>query len=99
MKHNINERGYGYIPRLVMQDRRLSIQAKAIYAYFCSYSSGGATLFPTRSRVTADLGISEKEYLEHFQLLLRHGYLSIRQMKDADGSARNIFTIEKEIIL
>ncbi len=97
MVHNINERGYGYIPKLVMQDRRLTIQAKAIYAYYCSYSSGGATYFPTQQRVMADLGVDEKTYLEHFNLLLIHGYISIRQQTMPDQSVRNIFTIEKNI--
>ena len=38
MRHNIYEKGYGYIPRLIMEDRRLSALSKSIYAYFCSFS-------------------------------------------------------------
>ena len=37
----INAKGYGTIPKLVMKDRRLTAQAKAIYAYFCSYAGCG----------------------------------------------------------
>lgn len=97
MMHNINERGYGFIPKLVMQDRRLSIFAKAIYAYYCSYSSGGATLFPTQNRVMADLGVDERTYREHFNLLIKYKYITIKQEKMPDQTTRNIFIIEKDI--
>lgn len=99
MWHNINEKGYGYIPKLIMQDRRLSIQAKAIYAYFSSYSSGPATLFPNKAKVIWDLNIDERTYDEHFQLLLRYKYITIKKERAPDNSIRNIFTIEKEILI
>ncbi len=42
----INSKGFGIVPVLVMQDTRLTIEAKAIYAYFASLSGGGAATFP-----------------------------------------------------
>jgi hypothetical protein len=42
-KNSIFELGYGQIPKKVMMDKRLSVEAKAIYAYFCSYCGGGNT--------------------------------------------------------
>ena len=30
--------GYGTVPKAVMLDRRLDIQAKGIYIYFCSFT-------------------------------------------------------------
>ncbi len=50
MRHNIYEKGYGYIPRLIMEDRRLSALSKSIYAYFCSFSEGKASLFPSQDK-------------------------------------------------
>ena len=37
----INCKGYGIIPKAVMLDQRLTIQAKAIYAYFRSFAGAG----------------------------------------------------------
>ena len=54
MRHNIYEKGYGYIPRLIMEDRRLSALSKSIYAYFCSFSEGKASLFPPQDKIIAD---------------------------------------------
>ena len=34
----IDSMGYGKIPKLVMQDRRLTPEAKCIYGYFASYA-------------------------------------------------------------
>ena len=45
----INCMGYGIIPKYVMLDPDLTIEAKAIYAYFCSFAGSGNTAFPSRS--------------------------------------------------
>ena len=97
MRHNIYERGYGYIPRLIMEDRRLSALSKSIYAYFCSFSEGKASLFPPQDKIIADLNMTEEVYRTHFQLLVRCGYISLQQEKRPDGSFRNIFTLQKQI--
>ena len=34
----INQKGYGNIPKMVMLDQELDIKAKAVYAYFCSFT-------------------------------------------------------------
>ena len=44
----IDSKGYGKIPKLVMQDHNLTIEAKAIYAYFASYAGAGTNAFPSR---------------------------------------------------
>lgn len=97
MRHNIYEKGYGYIPRLIMEDRRLSALSKSIYAYFCSFSEGKASLFPAQDKILADLNMTEEVYRVHFQLLVRCGYISLQQEKRSDGGVRNIFTLQKQI--
>ena len=58
--------GYGIIPKLAMQDQRLTIEAKAIYSYFCSYAGAGTTAFPGRNKILHDLKISKDRYYNHF---------------------------------
>ena len=77
----IHSKGYGMIYKAVMKDTRLSITAKAIYAYLSSYAGAGTVSFPTRSRILHDLGISESTYYKHFHQLLDCGYLTVKQRK------------------
>ena len=77
----VNAQGYGTIPKLVMTDRRLTPQAKAIYAYFCSYAGCGSTAFPKVSQIMYDLNISNKTYYKHFDLLTEFGYITVVKIK------------------
>lgn len=94
----INSHGYGIIPKMVMQDKRLTIQAKAIYSYFCSYAGAGKTAFPGRKRIIAELGISKDSYYKHFKLLKDCGYIEAYQEKDEKGVfCRNVYTLVESI--
>ncbi len=94
----INSQGYGIIPKMVMQDKRLTIQAKAIYGYFCSYAGAGKTAFPKRSKIMYDLNISKDSYYKHFNLLKECRYIEVTQEKDKDGFFdRNIYTLIESI--
>ena len=81
------------IAKMVMLDQRLTIEAKAIYSYFCSYAGGGSTAFPSVSKIVYDLKISKDRYYKHFKLLVEYGYITIRQTKDKGKFANNIYRI------
>lgn len=90
----INSKGFGIVPKLVMQDRRLTAEAKAIYSYFCSYAGAGQTAFPSRSKIVFDLGMSIKRYYKHFNLLKEYGYIGVQQEKSETGQfKRNLYTL------
>ena len=89
----INAQGFGMIAKMVMLDQRLTIEAKAIYSYFCSYAGGGSTAFPSVSKIVYDLKISKDRYYKHFKLLVECGYITIRQTKDKGKVANNIYRI------
>lgn len=94
----INSLGFGIIPKLVMQDKRLTIQAKAIYGYFCSYAGAGRTAFPGREKIVSDLKISKDSYYKHFNLLKRYGYIQTVQEKSRDGTFRkNVYTLVENL--
>ena len=61
----INAQGFGMIAKMAMLDQRLTIEAKAIYSYFCSYAGGGSTAFPSVSKIVYDLKISKDRYYKH----------------------------------
>lgn len=90
----INSKGFGTISKLVMLDRKLTIQAKAIYAYFCSYAGGGSQPFPSVERILGDLDISEDTYYKHLRFLKAYGYIVVEQRKNGKGTfLSNIYTL------
>ena len=89
----INAQGFGTIAKMVMLDQRLTIEAKAIYSYFCSYAGGGSTAFPSVSKIVYDLKISKTRYYKHFDSLVECGYISVRQNKEGNKFANNIYTL------
>ena len=93
----INSKGFGIIPKLVMQDTRLTIQAKAIYAYFCSYAGNGEIAFPSRNKIFFDLGIKKQSYYKHFNLLKEYGYIKVEQVREKGKFTRNIYTIMQKV--
>ena len=86
--------GYGIIAKKAMRDRDLSIEAKAIYSYICSFAGAGATSFPGVTLMLKELGISEKRFYTHRKQLIEHGYISIVKQRKNNRADRNLYTIE-----
>lgn len=79
----LNRDGYGMIPRLVMQDERLSHKAKAAYAYICSFAGAGTVAFPARDTILYHLGISHPVYYRLLHELIDLNYITVKQRKVA----------------
>lgn len=93
----INSKGFGIVPVLVMQDTRLTIEAKAIYAYFASLSGGGAVKSPDIDTITTHLCISKNRYYKHLKLLKEYGYLNSEITFDSKGRYSNVlYVLQKE---
>jgi hypothetical protein len=90
---NINSNGYGTIPKSVMQDQELSISAKAVYSYFCSYTGAGDTCFPTRNKICFDLGIANNSLTKYLKELTTNGYLKVEQIKENGRFSHNVYTL------
>ena len=75
-------KGFGTIAKLVTTDTNLSIGAKALYAYLCSYCGGGMTAFPRRNKIMADLCIVEDTYYRYFNELKESGYIKAERGKN-----------------
>lgn len=93
----INSAGYGTISKLAMQDRRLHITAKAIYAYFNSYTGSGDCCFPTRAKICFDLGISNDTFGKYLKQLIDTGYIKVEQVKEKGRFSHNVYTINGTI--
>lgn len=78
--------GYGTIPKAVMQDPRLDVKAKAVYAYFASYAGAGKAAFPPTPQIVADLGVSKPTYQKALRALQEFGYIRVEQANWSEGS-------------
>lgn len=88
-------KGYGLVPKLFMEDTRLSPEAKCIYSYIASYAGAGMVAFPSVSRQIYHLNMSEKRYRKHRAQLVKYGYITIKQSRDTikyvDGTGKQVF--------
>jgi len=90
-------KGYGLIPKTVMLDTNLSIEAKAIYAFLSSYSGAGNTSFPSVETIRKYLDISRERYYKHRKQLIDHGYVIVEKKKnDNNAFQKNIYHLVQE---
>lgn len=85
------EQKYGDILKVIMKDKRITISAKGIYAYFCSYQD--ETLFPDTATMICDLGISRETFNKNIKLLKEYGYLEVIQERINGAFSRNVYKI------
>lgn len=86
--------GFGLAPRIVMRDKRLTVEAKAIYCYFQSFAGNSDQAFPKRQTILEDLGMSKDRYYRHLQLLIDCDYIRVERQKDENNwKGRNIYTV------
>lgn len=88
--------GYGIISKKAMRDKNLSIEAKAIYSYMCSFAGAGATSFPGVALMLVELGISENRFYNHRKQLVENGYITIVKQRKENRADRNLYNIEGE---
>ena len=91
----IMSEGYGVIPKKVMKDKDLTIEAKAIYAFMASFSGNGNTSYPSVEYITDFLDISRHRFNRHRKLLEEKGYISVSQeRKKGSKFNHNVYTLE-----
>ena len=89
----VMSKGYGTIPKLVMQHEGLSIEAKAIYAYLASFAGAGDTAYPSVSIMCKHLGISKDRFYRHRKSLLDNDFIRITQHQNEGGWSNNLYTV------
>jgi hypothetical protein len=92
----VKSKGYGLVPKIVMQDRRLHRNAKVIYAYFCSYAGAGDTAFPSVKKICYDLGFGSdgETFRKYINQLIKYDYVRVEQKRGDSGKfSNNIYTL------
>lgn len=83
LRKTIYSAGYGIIPKLVMLEGAVSIDAKALYAYFCAYAGNGFSCYPPREKILRDLGFSVTTYYIYLRELQTLGLVEIKKHRSA----------------
>lgn len=89
---SVMEKGYGMVGKLVMQDRNISIEAKGLYAYICTF---GNVAFPGRKKIMEELQIGKNSYTKYLKELVMRGYISVHQKRDGEKKQflGNVYTV------
>lgn len=98
MKEEIRVRqstGYGLVKRNIMRAKDLSIEAKAIYSYLCSFAGTGTKAYPLVNTILEELNISKTRYYKYLNELQEKGIIIIEKIKTESGMMRNIYTLNE----
>ena len=82
---------YVVISTYCFKDRNISLEAKGLYAYLCSYADNGCSL--PLDEVCFDLNISKDTYNKYIKELLELGYIEREQVKENGKFSHNVYTI------
>ena len=99
MENEINltgifSQGYGVIAKQPMRDKNLTNNAKAIYAYLCSFSGNGKSSFPSTNLMMNDLGFKDwRTFKRHMDLLIKYEYVSVEKSRDKGRFDNNRYNI------
>ena len=86
----VDSKGYGKIHKLAMRDTSLSLVAKALLAYLCSYAGKGTTAFPRREKILRDMGINKDTFCKHMKSLEEARYIT--RHKTGSGTVYELAT-------
>ena len=95
-KDTVYEKGYGNVAKLVMVDKTITIGAKALYSYLCSYAFSKDEAYPTVERIMQELNISENSFRRYRKELEDKGYITV-EFKNIKGTNRNVYKINNSV--
>ena len=93
MNKLIQDFGFGIIPKHIMKNPDISIQAKGLYSYLCSYAGNKDTAFPSVKLITYELSMSKDTFYKYLNELKDTGYIEILKERDEGKFSKNIYKL------
>jgi hypothetical protein len=87
------KKGFGYVYQNVMRNKKLTIEAKSIYAYLASFSGNNEMCYPSIQLILKELGISKSRFYKHMELLINNGIVTKQQEKFENRFSKNTYII------
>lgn len=75
----------------------ISIEAKAIYAYMCSFAGNGQSAFPGVDKIIYELKITRRRFYKYRKELEDHGMIKVQKTRNGNRNSRNIYIIAQTI--
>lgn len=84
---------YGIIPKAIMNDKRITIDAKAVYGYFCSYRNKKTNdvIYTNISQIRNHLDIGADRLNKNIKLLIEYGYVEKKQHINEQKFSSNLY--------
>lgn len=89
----IYSEGYGIIPKSIMRNSNISISAKALYSYICSFAGAGGNAFPSLELICSELGMSEKKLYKCRKELVDYNLIKVEKKRIGSKYSNNIYTL------
>ncbi len=97
---SILEKGYGIVPKAVIEDKNLSITSKVLYSLLCVFKGDGEVANPKRDTIMGYMGISSKgTYYKHRATLVDSGYIEVEECMIDNRFASCNFIVKNELIV
>ena len=90
---NEKNKGYGLVYQNIMRNKNLSIEAKAIYAYLCSYAGNKGECYPKIDLIINELNISKSRFYKHIEQLIQYKVIFKCQKKNKNLWSNTIYKI------
>lgn len=79
---NHDPESFGFVPRAVVMDERLSIKSRLIYLYICVFAGDEAYACPKKDIMIYHLGMCKETYNRHYADLLKYNYITAKQTRE-----------------
>lgn len=92
----IMAQGYGQVPKMLVLDKSLPLESKALYGYLACYTGNGRnTAFPSIDTITFDMAMNRATIRKYMSQLVDTGYITVRQQNNNNtrGFSRNEYSL------
>lgn len=85
--------GYGIVYREIMRNKNLTAEAKAIYAYLCSFAGNGTECYPGVELMAIELCMSKDRLYKHLNTLVNAGVIEKSQSRNGNRWGKTVYKI------
>ncbi len=85
--------GYGIVYREIMRDKNLTVEAKAIYAYLCSFAGNGTECYPGVDLMAIELCMSKDRLYKHLNVLVNADVIEKSQSRNGNRWGKTVYKI------
>lgn len=89
-----HDTGFGTISREIFRDNTISVQAKSIYGYLCSFAGVGFEAYPSVSLIIHELNMSKNTFYKYMNELKEREIIEVKRLDGEGGKfGHNIYRI------